>query len=89
MKLFETITIGEVESRNRIVAAPITTNFATEKQFVSNKILKYYEKIAEGGSGIIIVEASSVVSFDPRLGIYSDKFIDGLKELSRSIKKET
>jgi 2,4-dienoyl-CoA reductase-like NADH-dependent reductase (Old Yellow Enzyme family) len=86
-KLFDPIRVGEVETKNRIVFAPIVSNLATEEGFVSEKILRHYEEMAKGGSGLIIVEGSCIV---PRAGYiltYDDKFIPGLTKLSCCMKK--
>ncbi|MDO8491781.1 MAG: FAD-dependent oxidoreductase [Dehalococcoidia bacterium] len=90
-RLFQPIKIGAMECRNRIVMPPMATNLATREGFVTDRIADYYGKRAEGGAGLIIVEATCV---DMRIGktvvcevgIDDDKFIPGLKQLAGAIK---
>lgn len=90
-KLFEPVRIGTMEVRNRIVMPPMATNLATGDGYVTEKIKDYYQKRAEGGTGLIIVEATCV---DMRigktvvceLGIDNDSFVPGLRELAQAIK---
>jgi len=89
MKLFEAIKIRNMELKNRIVMAPMGTHFSNKDGTVSEKQLNYYRRRAEGGSGLIIVEATSVDPYGENhlneLGIWDDKFIDGLSRLTESI----
>ncbi len=90
-KLFTSIKVGGIETKNRIVFSPIECNFATEDGFVSNKNLRHYEERARGGTGIIIVEATSINKAPfagVKIKIYKDKFIPGLTKLSTCIKKQ-
>jgi len=59
MKLFEQININGVVLKNRIVMAPMDT----EISLASEEARKYYEKRAEGGAGLIIVEGISAELF--------------------------
>lgn len=92
MKVFESIRVGTLELKNRIVMPPMATNFGNPDGEVSERLVKYYERRAEGGVGLIIVEATAIhplgIGFKGGLGIWDDKFIPGLKELSDSIKKK-
>ena len=49
-KLFKPGRIGTVEVTNRIVMPPMTTNYATEKGFASDRIQACYEARATGAS---------------------------------------
>ena len=92
-KVFEPVNIGRERIGNRLLMAPLTSNYADEGNFVTPEIIDFYERRARGGIGAIIVEATAVnerKTHSPRcLGIYDDKFIDGLKKLSESIKRWT
>jgi 2,4-dienoyl-CoA reductase-like NADH-dependent reductase (Old Yellow Enzyme family) len=66
------------------------TIFETEEGYVSDITLRHYEERAIGGAGIIIVENSSVFPMEPPAlnpGIWDDKFIKALHQLSLVIKK--
>jgi len=89
-KLFEKFNIGTMELKNRIVMPAIGTWFANDGGTVSQHLIDYYARRAEGGAGLIVVEASSidpVQIMNPRqIRIDDDKFIPGLSTLASSIK---
>lgn len=87
-KVFTPNFIRNLEIKNRIVLPPMVTfNFAGEKGLVSHDNVKHYEKIAKGGAGLIILEATCVNSkgklSNNQLGIWDDKFIDGLSQIAK------
>ena len=89
-KLFEHGHIGNVEIKNRIVFAPISTNLASAGGEVTERLIHHYYKIAKGGAGLIIVENACIHFPEGRHGatqprIDSDEFIPGLYHLSRAI----
>jgi 2,4-dienoyl-CoA reductase (NADPH2) len=59
-RLFEPIRIGSVELRNRIVMSPMTTDYATDAQLPSPRLLAYLEERAKGGVGLITLEACTI-----------------------------
>jgi len=87
--LFEPLALREMRLSNRVVMPPMVTNYASEEGAVTKRLVDYYEARARGGAGLIIVEMTSPhpagKGFPCMLGVYNDKFIPGLKELSRSI----
>ena len=90
--IFSEGKIGTLTLKNRIVMAPVDTNFADYEGKVSEKMLAYYEMRARGGVGMIIVENSQVEG--PRgkhtvrqLCVSDDRFIPGLKRLAFAIHK--
>ncbi|GAG22052.1 unnamed protein product, partial [marine sediment metagenome] len=79
-RLFSPISIGTMELPNRIVMAPMTTNYGTPDQEPSQRLLDYLEARAEGGVGLVTVEVCSV---DPRhryqtqsLSLGDDRYIE-------------
>lgn len=84
--LFTSKNIKDLEIKNRIVVPPMVCfNFPVNNGFVSENNIEHYEKMAKGGSGLIIVEATCVsengrLSKD-QLGIWSDEHISGLKRI--------
>ena len=92
MKLFEPFAIGTMSLRNRLVEPPMITNFGTKEGYVTDRTKAYYEARAEGGVGLVIVEATCIAApigrISPRqLAIDDDKYIPGLRELTRVIQK--
>ena len=89
MRLFEPGTIGAITARNRVIMAPMTTRLATSHGYVTDQLIAYYEARAAGGAAIITVElCSPVPGGDHRrreLGIWDDKFLPGLRDLTTAI----
>jgi len=89
--LFTAANIGGVKITNRLVMAPMTTNFAEPEGHVTEKMIAYYLARARGGAGLIVVEPGSVELRGKRLSrnlaIYKDDFIPGLARLAEQIKK--
>lgn len=83
--------LGPLTLRNRLVFAPITTQYADERGRVTEKITSHYEARARGGVGVVVVEATYVEPvghvFVNQLGIHDDSLVEGLRELSTAIKR--
>jgi 2,4-dienoyl-CoA reductase-like NADH-dependent reductase (Old Yellow Enzyme family) len=90
--LSQPIKFASVTARNRIVMAPMVTNFASPKGEVTDRQIKYYAERARGGLGTIVVEASPIRQDVPissrQIGSYDESFIPGLARLARTIKSE-
>jgi 2,4-dienoyl-CoA reductase-like NADH-dependent reductase (Old Yellow Enzyme family) len=83
------VDIGHVRLRNRLLMAPLTTNYGDERGAVTEKTLSFYEERARGGAGALIFEA---VSINPRSrlvvrqhGLHDDSFLPGLREVTRRV----
>jgi 2,4-dienoyl-CoA reductase (NADPH2) len=92
-KLLEPYHIGKVKTRNRIIkTASGTSLWNTGEHRVSKKGKAFYEAMARGGVGLIIVE-SPIVEFpfdepgDVRLRIDDDKYIQDIGEIAEVIHK--
>ena len=87
--MFAPITVGAVTSRNRMVMAPMVTNFATPDNEVTDHQITYYAERALGGVGTIVVEASAihrgVRAFERQIGVYDDRLLPGLSRLTDAI----
>lgn len=84
--LFTTHKIKDLVIKNRIVLPPMVCFGASgQDNLVSENNIRHYEAIAKGGAGLIIVEATAVSKdgrlSDDQLGIWDDKFIDGLSKI--------
>ncbi|MCR4441294.1 MAG: FAD-dependent oxidoreductase [Peptococcaceae bacterium] len=88
--LFSSAKIGKMTVENRIIMAPMATNFALDGGGVSQVQHDYYAERARGGAGLIIVENANV-SFPlgangaTQLRIDEDRFIPGLAHLVDTI----
>jgi 2,4-dienoyl-CoA reductase-like NADH-dependent reductase (Old Yellow Enzyme family)/thioredoxin reductase len=90
MKLFEPIKIGEMELRNRFVAAATSTRLASPEGYATRGLIDYWSARAKGGCGLVIVEAACVDIKTSRIernqvGAYTDECHVGLCELAESI----
>ena len=82
-KLFEPITIGKVQAKNRILMLALATCYVEDGQ-VNERLRAFYRARAEGGAGIITVGVLTPIPGgipSRRLGVYHDGFIPGLKGL--------
>jgi 2,4-dienoyl-CoA reductase-like NADH-dependent reductase (Old Yellow Enzyme family) len=83
--LFQPISIGSMRVKNRLVMAPMVTNYCEHDGAVTDRFKAYFRARAKGGVGFIIAEATYVhpsgKGFPNELGVYKDELIPGLKEL--------
>ncbi len=92
-KLLEPSSIGKIKTRNRIIKTAAGTSFwSPGERRITGMALAYYEAVARGGAGLIMVE-SPIVEYpfdepgDVRMRIDDDRFIPQLKELTDVIHK--
>ncbi len=90
--LFTPYILKNKEITNRIVFPPVVCfHYAGDDGIVTERNLEHYAQRAEGGAGIIIVEATAVWKegrLAPfQLGIWSDEHIPGLQKLAKIIKQ--
>jgi 2,4-dienoyl-CoA reductase (NADPH2) len=90
-KLLEPGYIGKVRTRNRLVKTGAGTFMWNEDEIRMNKaILAYYESLARGGVGLLIVESPTIdypagARWRQRYRLDDDKYIKGLSELPKLI----
>jgi 2,4-dienoyl-CoA reductase-like NADH-dependent reductase (Old Yellow Enzyme family) len=88
--LLEPLEINDIILPNRVVFPAFQTNYATSEGFINERLLRFYGKIAAGGSGLVIVGAMAVSDEGAPntnvIKINDDKKIPGLKELFSVIK---
>lgn len=88
--LFSEGAIGRMKLANRIVMAPISTNFASASGSITDHMVKYYARRAQGGAGLIIVESSNVdfpsgKSGATQLRLDDKQFLPGLNYLTETV----
>jgi 2,4-dienoyl-CoA reductase-like NADH-dependent reductase (Old Yellow Enzyme family) len=92
-KLLEPFNIGPVRTRNRIIKTGASTCYWHENDLhMSEKAKAYYEALAKGGVGLLIVESPTIdyplgARWKQRYRIDDDKYINGLNELTQVIHK--
>lgn len=88
-RLFDKITIGELEIKNRIAMPPMCLFCATDGEATDFHVIHYGTR-AQGGVGLIIVEAAGVAACgritDNCLGAYDPLQLDGLSRIASTIK---
>lgn len=82
--------IGPLQLRNRIIMAPMGSNFAEADGHCGERIQAYYEARAEGGAGLLIMGVCAVAfpagTAEPyQVGVSSDEFIPGLAQLAERV----
>ena len=88
-KLFSPIKLGNIELKNRIVFPACSTQFALENGYVSDKNVKWYETIAKGGPGMIVIEAAGIHHrpSGTLLRLKDDSYIEGFTRIVDAIHK--
>ena len=91
MKLFEEFSIRNIKIRNRIVISPMC-QYSAEDGHVTDWHLVHLGKFAQGGAGIVFVEATAVEKrgriTHGDVGIWDDSHIKGLERISSFIKSQ-
>ncbi|MFM2479987.1 FAD-dependent oxidoreductase [Celerinatantimonas sp. YJH-8] len=84
--VFEPLTIGHLELKNRFVVPPMVSNYANEDGTCSEQFMAYHEEKAKGGWGLIIVEDYKINpesgGFVKLPGLWHDGQIKSHKELT-------
>jgi 2,4-dienoyl-CoA reductase-like NADH-dependent reductase (Old Yellow Enzyme family)/thioredoxin reductase len=84
--------IGRMEVRNRVVMSPMGTNFASDTGGVTERMIRHYVERARGGTGLIIVE-NTTVQYPQGRGavahnrIDRDEYIPGLNRLAEAVQR--
>ena len=82
--------IGRMELRNRIVMAPMGSNFAESDGTCGERIQAYYEARAAGGAGLLIMGVCAVAypagTAEPyQVGVSEERFVPGLTALAERV----
>ena len=89
MKTFEKYKIKDLKLKNRIVMPPMCTYSSDESGIVKDFHRVHYGSRAIGGTGLIIVEATAVISngriSNRDLGIWDDGHVEGLKSIVENV----
>lgn len=88
--LFEPISIGPIRIKNRLVMPPMVMCYAGVRGEVSEQVLAHFERVARGGIGLVIVEASYVHPLgkvlEGQIAIDSDDLVPGLSRVVDVVK---
>jgi len=88
---FEKIKLREIEARNRIVVSPMC-QYSAKDGHVTDWHFVHLGKFAQGGAGIVFMEATAVEKrgriTHGDTGIWDDEHIAGLKRITAFIKEQ-
>ena len=88
-ELFTPFSVGRLELKNRIIMPPMIDRLAVDGM-VSERVKDFYAARARGGVALIILTPGIIdesMASPIQLGIYEDKFIRSLKELTDLVHK--
>ena len=90
--LFEPLTIGKMQLKNRIVRASSSMEMADYDGAPTPQMIKAYRDVAAGGASLVVTGMAYVMRedqlFHAAAGIYSDELIPAYKELTDVIREE-
>ena len=93
-RILEPGNIGKLKTRNRIIKTASGTSFVEPTGFISDRMIAYYENLARGGVGLLIVESCGVeyplgVQHPPvQLHLDDDSYIPSYRLLTEAVHKQ-
>jgi 2,4-dienoyl-CoA reductase-like NADH-dependent reductase (Old Yellow Enzyme family) len=91
-RLFQPASIGRrVRAEQRTWVPAMVPWRATDDGFVTDDVLAWYARFAEGRPGVLVVEATGIrdVASGPLLRIGDDRFIPGLRRLVETVRERS
>ncbi len=90
--LLSPVTINGMTLRNRAVMPAMGTGYGNTDGTVSDRLVRYLARRAQGGAGLIITEVCAVTprgkGFLREIGAWSDDFISGLAGMAKAVHRE-
>ncbi len=87
--LFSPVRLGRLELKNRLIMAPMATEYANHEGAVTDQLVAYYERRAAGGVGMIMVEPAYVErrgnTMLNHLGLDRDELIPGCRRITEAV----
>ena len=87
--LFAPITINGMTLKNRAVMPPMGTGYGNSDSTISDRLVAYLTRRAQGGTGLIITEVCAVnprgKGFPNEIGAWNDSFIPGLARIPEAL----
>ncbi len=86
--IFKPLNIGSMELKNRVALAPMGTSLGNKDDTLSDRLISFYARIAQGGAGLITTGVAAV-SKNGTVGVgmnslYDDSHIPGFKALAEA-----
>ncbi|WP_236025025.1 oxidoreductase [Arenibaculum pallidiluteum] len=87
--LFQPVALGPLALAQRTWVPAMVPWRASPEGFVTPRVLAWYERLARGRPGAIVVEATGIrdVPSGPLLRIGHDRFVPGLAELAATVRR--
>ncbi len=87
-RLFSPVRIGPIEARQRTWVPAMVPWRATVDGFVTDEVIAWYRRFAQGRPGVVVVEATGIrdIPSGPLLRIGADRFVDGLRTLTDAVR---
>ena len=88
-RLFQPIALGPRTACARTWIPAMVPWRATEDGFVTEDVIDWYRRFAEGKPGVLVVEATGIrdIPSGPLLRIGADRFVEGLTKLTRAVRE--
>jgi 2,4-dienoyl-CoA reductase (NADPH2) len=93
-KLMEPGQIGKIKTKNRFIKSANGTSFIDPTGFVGDRAIAYYEAMANGGVGLLIVESCGVEfplacqHVEAQFRLSDDKYIPSYAELAKAVHEQ-
>ena len=89
--LFTPTTLGPLRTTARTWVPAMVPWRATDDGLVTPAVLDWYGRFADGAPGVLVVEATGIrdVPSGPLLRIGHDRFVAGLRELTRTVRERS
>ncbi len=89
--LFAPIRLGPLTATSRTWVPAMVPWRASEEGFVTQHVLDWYGRFAEGRPGVLVVEATGIrdVPSGPLLRVGHDRFLPGLRDLVRTVQERS
>ena len=89
--LFRPARLGPLSVRTRSWVPAMVPWRATEEGFVTDEVLDWYGRFADGRPGVLVVEATGIrdVPSGPLLRIGHDRFLEGLRRLTDVVRERS
>ena len=86
MKLLESIQVGKMTLKNRIMFPPLTTGYEERDGSIGQKSLSFYERLAKGGASYVVIgDVAPVRTASPTPKLYSEEQIPAFKKLADTL----
>jgi dimethylglycine catabolism A len=90
-RLFQPGRIGPLVAEQRTWVPAMVPWRATDDGFVTDEVLAWYARFAEGRPGVLVVEATGIrdIASGPLLRIGDDRFVPGLRRLVETVRDKS